>query len=597
MPSIPERFKTLASCVLIAAVCVAVYVPWLGNEFVSLDDGLLITRNPAVQQLSLRSLTHVFTTYDPELYVPLTLVSYQLEHAVFGLNPTGFHVTNLLLHALNALLVCAVVASLLRSRGAGLAAGLLFAAHPLHAEAVLWASARKDVLSSCFFLCSWLSYLRFCETEEKKWSVAGIATFLLALLSKVSVILLPVVLVLTDVLQERRLDRAAWREKIPYAVLSVLFGIIAVGGKTRAIAGIGPLQTALLSAKSVVMSIGKLLLPAGLSPIYPQLTPVTIASPEFLLSVIGCALLLAAAWMLRRRSPAAAFGIVFFLVMQAPSFSTFFKNGFLFYASDRYAYLASIGIFVVLVVAGRHVLSRLPRGGMLGGWAVGVLTVMLGAFAFAQGAVWQNSESLYRHVTTLFPGSAMAHNNLGSILRETGDTVGARLEIDAAMRLAPDLLAARMNDGLLLRNTGSGAGALAAFRTGVAVLEGKETLTVDEIPAFYYLGEQLEISGDDAGALEQFREAARRMPEFAETHWNLGLQLQKRGRISEAIGEFRSSVEHDPLLIDARYRLAALLAESGSLAEAEIHLAEVVRQDAGYERAAEHLRNIRAMHR
>src|SRR3989338_4850543 len=176
--------------VLFAALFI-VYGHSLWNGFVNWDDGLLIYENPIVQEFSFRSIYTAFTSYDPELYIPLTLLSYQWNHVVGGLNPFVYHLTNLILHAFNALFVAWIALLLGKNKWIAAVTGLIFALHPLHTEAVVWASSRKDVLAAFFALLSIGLYLLYQESGDRRSYLGSLVMFLLALLSKVSVILLP----------------------------------------------------------------------------------------------------------------------------------------------------------------------------------------------------------------------------------------------------------------------------------------------------------------------------------------------------------------------------------------------------------------------
>lgn len=590
-----ERTSAGVLCAILAGLCVALYGPHLANRFVSLDDGLLIYNNPLIRQLTPQSVAYAFRTYDPELYVPLTLVSYQVEYALFGLRPGVFHLTNLLLHIGNVLLVFGVLTMLVKSRTVGFMAALLFAVHPIQMEAVLWAAARKDVLSSFFFLGSLALYLRYREDGSRLTYGGSIALFLVSLLSKVSGILLPVVLLGVDWLQGRKWSRAVWMEKMPFFALSALFGIVALGGKSQAIASVGVIERLLLMGKSTVFLLGQILFPLHLSVIYPQSHAVTLASPEFFVPAILVCVLCGAAFAIAWRSRLAAFGLLFFLGMLAPSFSTFYKNGFLFFASDRYVYLASIGIFL-LVAMGVERLVRWGRGGDRAAVALtAVVVIVLSAKTFVQGATWKNSEALYRNVLSAYPESAIAHTNLGDVLRREGRIDEAEAQIEAALRINPELLAARVNAGLFSEARGDIAGGIAKLRIAAEIVDQKERVTIDEVGVYFTLAAMLERSGDYDGALAVYRHAVTKTPQMAESHHNLGLMLEKRGRTAEAIDAYGEALALHPRLLDAHYHLAALLASVGRLPEAVVHVEAVLAIDPGYEKAAEHLQNMRAM--
>jgi protein O-mannosyl-transferase len=274
----------LKALILFPALAAAVLYLWPAthHDFVSLDDSLLITKNPAVMEISGRSLKYIVTHYDPELYIPLTFFSYQIDDLLWGQNPVGFHLTNVLLHAVSAALLTLLTWKLSRSRFIALTVGLLFALHPLNVETVLWASARKDALSSCLALASALCFVQFRQQEERRWHAWSVVLFLLALLAKVSVVTLPAAFALFDLLSDRRLfTRERIKEYLPYAVLAIVFVLIALYGKSSVLESTTPFQTFLFASKSAVFYLLKLFVPSGLTAIYLQRTPVTIASPEF----------------------------------------------------------------------------------------------------------------------------------------------------------------------------------------------------------------------------------------------------------------------------------------------------------------------------
>ena len=211
------------------ALALLVYGASLTNEFVVWDDGLLIYENPIVQEISPWSITQAFTTYDPELYIPLTFLSYQIDYAIAGIEPFFYHFHNLVLHTLNAILILVCVYMLSRSKWIALFCGLVFLVHPVHTEAVVWASARKDTLSTFFFFGSLLSYLfyreKMCHGEPGRTMTEGssldrarddtvslshplylmsLGCFLLGLLAKVSVFSLPIILLLVDFRDKRK---------------------------------------------------------------------------------------------------------------------------------------------------------------------------------------------------------------------------------------------------------------------------------------------------------------------------------------------------------------------------------------------------------
>src|SRR5438445_271937 len=213
----------------IALVVIACFLPTLRNDFVLWDDDLNFTDNPSYRGLSWRQLRWMFTTVHGGHYQPLSWVTLGLDYTLWGMNPTGYHLTSLLLHAVNAVLFYYVVVALLRraavsaSAGAAAAGALFFAIHPLRVESVAWASERRDVLSGLFYLATVLAYLRMAAAEPsggaRRWYLVSLACFVLSLLSKAWGMTLPIVLLLLDVYPLRRAPRLL--EKAPYAVLAL----------------------------------------------------------------------------------------------------------------------------------------------------------------------------------------------------------------------------------------------------------------------------------------------------------------------------------------------------------------------------------------
>ncbi len=582
----------------IVLTCLLLYGPSLANKFVSLDDTLLITQNPAVQAFTPQTVKRAFTTYDPELYVPLTLVSYQIENALFGLRPGVFHSTNLLLHTLNALLVFAGVYLLLKRKGVAAATAILFAVHPLHTEAVLWAAARKDLLSTFFFLSSLCAYLSWRDREDYGLFLLSIVLFVLGLLSKVTVVTLPVVLLMIDWKRQRPMVQAV-REKWPFWLFAVVFGIVALFGKREVLASSGVWMNFLLACKSTLFYLWHIFFPVGFTVLYPQLAPVTILSWEFALPVIALLLILALIVGCLRRLPIVSFCLAFFLLTLVPNFTNFVKAGVTYVASDRYAYIPSIGIFLLVAIAVSHLYQRRPFGSV-GARALDILMacvfVGLVGIARTQAQTWRDSEALYRHALSVVP-SAVAYNNLGDFLMKTDREDEAKGYFEAAISLDPSYQYAYNNLGNYERERGDYDAAMRIYRQAIGMLGAGPVRDIEYLAPYYYLGEVLELTGKTDEGLQQFQAAVQRAPARAEPYYNLGLQYEKIDRLDAAADAYKKAVQFDAGYVPAQYHLAGLLAQQGKLKEAEAALEAVVRINPGYEEAMKHLQNIRAMER
>jgi len=497
-----------------------VFGSFIGNPFVSLDDNYLIYANLAVQTFSLKNILHVFTSYDPQLYIPLTFLSWQLNAALFGMNPAAFHLVNLLLHCANAVLVFLILRKLSGSLFVSALAAMLFAIHPIQTEAVLWAASRKDLLSGLFFLLSAHAYLRYREYDVRRNLLWSIVFYGLGLLSKVSVITLPVWLLGIDWLQKRPFDRLRapriLLEKLPYVVLAVVFGIIAVIGKTRVLGSSGTLLNILLPAKSVVFYVQKFLWPSGLSVIYPYTGQVHGLFVDFAwsLSVI-LALLLIGLICFRGRNRLVTFGITTYFLLLAPSFTTFWKNGFLYFASDRYVYLASIGFFVVIAFL-------LDRVKMLRGCSVIVIASLI-PVSWAQGSVWSSTEALYRNVLRTYPDSVMAQTNLGLELQLQGNLKEAREHYALAIALDPHSVHAYFDLAALENKEGHPAEAEKLYVDIVDAFGPQQVATASDIKPFLWLIKRLNDLARPADAERLFD----KLNALAPAQLQEAVQLQK----------------------------------------------------------------------
>jgi len=580
-----------------------VFVFSLGNDFVAFDDDLLIYENPIVLELNSSTLWRAFTTYDPELYVPLTILSYQIERALFGLNPFIFHLTNLLLHLGSVLLVfyCALKLSAKKLSIAdaywiGLVSALVFSIHPLNTEAVAWAAARKDILSSFFFFASLAFYIRYLGGKGRYPFIWSLVMFLLALGAKASVIMLPLILVLVDLWYRRKIRIEMIIDKIPFALLSVLFGVIAILGKQMQLVGLSLAQKLFLSAKGSVFYIEKLIWPSKLNIFYPQEFPFEVFTAELIFYVAVLSVGAVLALMSLRRNRIVFFGVTFFMLMLIPTFATFWKNGFVYYATDRYPYAAQFGL--ILIVA----FTLVPR---IRSWAivndkrlnaVVGLGIVFGIFvsflSMKQLDAWKDSEALFRNALKYNPTSVHALNNLGTSLYDLDRIDEAIAVYDQAIEINSFIPQVHTNKGLLLLKQKKVEEAKREFIAGIENAPKNRMYIEDDLLAYYQLAKLLDEQGQLLEAIRVLEDAVKAGSAFASSHYYLGLKYQQIGDKEGAYSEFKQASEIDKRHVDAHYRLAAVSAELGKLDEAVDALKRVQRLYPGYEQTEKHLKNL-----
>ena len=524
-----------------------IYARSLFNDFVLWDDNLLILDNPISQGFSLWHIWQAFTHYDPDLYVPLTFISFQINYLIGGLHPFIYHLTNVLLHAGASVLVGLVTLQISRNKRVALVTALLFAVHPVNVEAAAWASARKDVLSSFFFLLSLGSFLRWRAEHRRGWYIGSLVTFLLGLLSKVSIIPLPLILLLTEWHRSRKISKDALIATVPFFVLSVVFGIVSIFGK------LGGSQTMLakllVGAKATVFSLLHLFWPFGYSVVYPFAGEATVTRLDVLLPLLIVIATCAFVTFKRRRFPTLFFAWWWFLLLLAPSFLTAAKGkdvvSALYLTSDRYAYLAAVSVFMCIAFLLEHVRQKSRHAGVV---LLVALLILLGNLAAMQSMVWKNTETLLTYALTQYPDSTIVHNNLGAYYESLGKSNLAAREYAAAVEW--------------------GGTSDAWFNVGVKALQEKRT----------------------ADAIVAFTHAVELRPGFALAQLNLGALLLDAGRLQEAVDHLLVAQKLDPGNVAVYLNLGVALEKGSDPVDAIAAYERVLALDPGNVFATERLK-------
>ena len=561
-----------AAQLAISAVTVLAFLPVLRNDFINLDDDGLIVLNTAARGLGWPQLKWAFSHYVAANFAPLAWLSYGLDYCFWGFNPLGYHLTNLLLHALNAVLfyrLAKIVFGLLRPSttprdGAlvffSLVSALLFAVHPLRVESVAWAAERRDVLSGFFYLCTLLLYFRSTRGPSENagrgtfWLLASLIAYACSLLSKGMGITLPAVLILLDVYPLRRIREAAdfrspagrrlLAEKTPFAALAIAAAAIGIKGQTPVLAAQGLTARLVQSFFGLLFYLCKTVWPFHLLPIYERPFRFNPLAFPFPLGVLVCAALCVALWRKRRIWPGASAAWIFYVVTLLPVLGLVQFGPQL--AADRYTYLSTLGF--ALLAGG--VLLNLWDGGASRDRTARFLLVLLPAavlsglvaLTWRQARLWRNSESLWSYTLALAPESSVAHSGMGDALMNQGRVDEAGVHYREAIRINPDLLrVAVFNNslGLALAKQGKIPDAAVEFRRAIA-------MNPDYAEAHSNLGAALAASGDLVGAIDEYRAGLRLDPTNINAACSLGFALAAQGKWEEADGDFRRALAASP---------------------------------------------------
>lgn len=446
------------SAFLIAFITFAIYLPALQNGFVNFDDNILVYENPNIKSIDSQLLGFGVTTMT-EMWVPLTMLSFAFDYAIWGLDPKGFHLTNIILHALNTILVFILTIRLTgnfegragkKAIIAGTVASLLFGIHPLRVESVAWVTERKDVLYAFFFLLSILAYTRYASTSSKRLNYYGASfiLFILALMSKPMAASLPFVLLILDFYPlrrlkiENRLKSIRWVlfEKLPFLLSALLLSILIILPHPSADKIFTKeifTERIFLAAHSYIFYLAKILLPFNLAPLYPSLPSINYFNLEYIASLIlFFAITFFSLWSVKTNK---LFAVVwlYYVVTLMPVIGI--DKIATFAAADRYTYLPSLGPFFL---AGLWIAVIFERCSKRQWQALIIITLLLISFlvikTINQIDVWKDSITLWSHEIKIFPGKSLAaYNNRGKAYGSLGNYHEAIKDYNKVIELNP----------------------------------------------------------------------------------------------------------------------------------------------------------------
>jgi tetratricopeptide (TPR) repeat protein len=552
--------------VLIGTTLIA-YQPVWHAGFIWDDDGFL-TNNPLIKAAD--GLYRFWCTTEAPDYFPMTSTTLWLEWRLWGENPLGYHLVNVLLHAVSAVLLWRVLARL-SIPGAWLAAAI-FALHPVNVESVAWITERKNTLAMFFYAWTLLWYLRFEDTKRRCCYWLAVWAFALALLSKTAVVVLPVGLLGMAWWRRGRVDRRDVWHSIPFFAIAGLLGLITVWFQYHRAIGPEIVRADSFLARlagagwAVWFYLYKALWPLNLMFVYPRWS-IDASKPLSYLPGLLLVLLFVGCWLYRRGwGKSLLFALGYFVGMLLPVLG-FLNIYFMRFSlvADHWQYFAVIGP-IALAAAGLtgawgFVGGRKP---FLGPALCGTLLAMLGVLTWRQSQTYTDSVTLWRTTLARNPNSYLVQYNLGCALLPAGHGDEAMVHFQKALEICPGFSDAHNNLGNILLQKGHVDEAIAHFQKALEIR-----------PAFAdalsNLGGALFQKGQTEGAVAQFQKALDIAPNDALTRYNLGSALLKSGRADEAINQFQSVLEIRPEFAEACSKLGAALLQKGQQDEAIAH--------------------------
>jgi len=557
-----SRGQTWLICLGLALAVLAAYGPLWRCGFVGYDDPDYVISNEMVRRgLSWAGLVWAFTTGSTGNWHPLTWISHEADFQLYGMNPAGHHSTSLLLHLANSVLLFLLLQRMTKARWPSALAAALFALHPLHVESVAWVAERKDVLSTLFWMLSVWAYVRYVEesaagSPKSGWFyVAAILLFALGLMAKQMLVTLPFILLLLDYWPLQRFRPPLARlaaEKAPFFILAAAACVIAFLAQKHAGTVLSlervPVGVRLANIPvSYVRYLAKTFWPADLAVLYPYRGK----WPGWEVGCAGAFLALVTGWAVWRMRAEGylAVGWLWFLGMMAPVIGLV-QIG-LQSMADRYDYLPSVGLFIMIIWGAREWVRRAGAGApaVLGGLAVAGCLVATPW----QVRYWKNSETLFRHAVETTENNGVMESNLGKALFQEGRVEEALGWLQRAVAASPGLADAHYNLGNALLARGRVAEALAEFETHV-------NLRPEDPIAQYNLGSVLLEHGLAGDALAHLQKAVELRPRMAGARYKLANALVRLGRAGEAVSQYEKSLRLEPDDVQALNNLAWVLA-------------------------------------
>jgi Flp pilus assembly protein TadD len=609
------RRKTFI-CLLLITVTLAVFWQVSNHEFVNFDDDDYVSENPHVQSvLSRQAIIWAFTATRAANWHPLTWLSHMIDCQLYGLNPSGHHLTNVLFHLVNTLLLFLL---LNRITGASWRSGFvaaLFALHPLHVESVAWVAERKDVLSTLFWMLTLWAYLAYTQRPGVKTYLLIIVSFALGLMAKPMLVTLPCVLLLLDFWPLKRIDLGqsasglpathqpstiaekpgaqTFRlllEKTPLFVLAAVSSVVTFivqqsGGAVGALE-IYPVKIRVANALvSYVSYMVKTIWPQNLAVFYPHPGQ---SLPRWQAAAAGLLLLLISVAVTRvaRRQPYLPVGWFWYLGTLVPVIGLVQVGAQAM--ADRYTYVPLIGLFIMAAWGVPELLARYRLQRTVLVTLATILLVTLLLVSKRQVRHWQNSLALFQHAVEVTADNYVAHDSLGNALAQKGMLEQATIHYLEALRIKPNLVNTQNNLGVALLQQGEINRAMVQYYEALR-------LKPDSAETRNNLGVALFTLGKLDQAIGHYLTAIKLDPNFAKAHNNLGNALARKGKLDEAISQYSRALELKSKYPEAHNNLGVALAQQEKFRNAIAHFKTALQLKPDYAQARSNLDNAMAL--
>jgi Tfp pilus assembly protein PilF len=582
-------------CLGLALIVIVPFYQTSQFKFVHYDDDLYILGNKNIRTgFDRSSVSWAFTTLFACNWQPLTWLSLMLDYKMYGTSAGGYHVTNVLIHLSNTLLLFFIFARMTGGLWKSGFVAALFAVHPLHVESVAWVMARKDVLSTMFWLLTMAAYSYYADNPSLRRYVWVFIAFGLGLMSKPMLVTLPFVLLLLDFWPLRRFQGGAFiagrrliLEKVPLIAISAVISAITILAQDRsgALTSFGDIGVSERMVNAVVSYgeyVAKMLLPVNLAVFYPYPTSFPISVVLLSGSFLGAVCFFSFRYI--RTAPYLAMGWLWYLITLLPV-SGVIQVGVQAMA-DRYTYIPLIGLFIAIAWGIPDLLKGNPFYRYFIPVAAGTTILLLVILTFKQTGVWKDSFVLFEHAIAVTEGNYVAHNNLGIHLLGYKRFGEAASHFEKVVQIKPDNEKYLTNLGIALYRQKRYEEAMTYYLRAIAV-------NPRFAGAYYNAADVYLVSGRENEALEYYRKALHLRPGNAAAENNVAEILIRQEKLDEAIIYLRAAIRHHPDFATARNTLAVVLTRKNQISEAIDELNEALRINPRYTEAINNLSKLR----
>ena len=555
--------RVLFYCAVIIGLTLFAFSPSLKNGFTNWDDEGYVVENPDIKGCTLHNVAKIFSSTYVSNYQPLTMLTYMAEYRFFQLNPAVYHWTNVLLHIINCLLIFALLYGLSGKRFASLIIALLFAVHPLRVESVAWIAERKDVLSAFFYFLSLLSYLRYVKKTGRKFYGFSLFSLMLSLLSKPVAVSQPLVLLLIDYANNRKIDKKNLLEKTPFFVVAIMFAALTIltqksPGPITEYSSLSAITRVCTPFYGVVFYLVKTIAPIHLSALYPFPARIDGSMNMALLASFFLIIGITGIMYHHRRLRKLVFGPLFFIITVLPMLQIIRVGDAM--VAERYTYIPMLGVYYFFI----ELFGHLIRGKLLDNKAIkGLLfasvVLYLVGFTFQtreRCGVWKNSLSLWNDVINKFP-CAVAYTHRGLAYSEVRENNFAIRDFAQAITLDPNYAPAYNDRGVAYKDIGELDRAIEDYTHAIGMYPRYAK-------AFANRGIAYKNKGDNAHAIEDYTQAIALDPRFAPAYNNRGVAYNSQGDHDRAIEDLSQAIMLNPDYAMAYYNRALALKAKGN---------------------------------